>query len=361
MTRSVRNIFLAAGAFSGLLALGGCGGGGGGGSLNGVPPVAFTYPSSLATSTSSDTVDGFISPYAINTGTSTLVSVLPSVSGSTTPSAGSIKISVDPIALPSPSSAIEPAFVVTFNPADITSTPLSLASPLDSLPTLPCTGCLKTVQAPAIVNGVPTTTMVTFTYLDPTSASFPLTYSALGMWTKPTTVGSLDWPYVGGAFSAGVLTRGIDLPTTGTASYNGYFIGRYAASTSGALGSSLPAPGTYLVGANAQASADFSGAGAVTFMTSGTMVTNEATSVVSAASGLNLASSTMTINRGLTSNSFAGSVGTQAGGMVGQIVGGFYGQPATTAPFAPPEMGGSLSVGDSTGNKNMVGSFALKR
>jgi hypothetical protein len=348
MIRSVRNTFLAAGAFWGLLALGGCGGGGG--ALNGVPPVAFTYPSSLANSTANDTVDGFMSPYKLNATTPSLVSVLPSVSG-TTPSAGTIAISVAAIALSSTVS--EPAFVVTFDPTSISGTVLT-NSPLAS-----CASCLKTVTAPAIVNGVATTTMVTFTYLDPTAAS--LTYSALGMWSKPTTVGSSDWPYVGGAFSAGVLTRGIDLPTTGTASYSGYFIGRYAASTSGALASSLPGPGTYLVGANAQADANFGGAGTVTFSTSGTMVTNEATSAVTAASGLNLASSTMTITRGLTSNSFTGSVGTQAGGLSGQIVGGFYGPPATTAPYAPPEMGGSLSVGDSTGTKNMAGSFALKK
>lgn len=357
MNRNVRRIFLAAGAFSGLLALGGCGGGGGG-SLVGVPPVAFTYPSSLASSTSSDTVDGFISPYAIDTGTPKLVSVLPSVSG-TTPSAGTIKIAVNAITLPS--SAIEPAFVVTFDPAG--GTPPSLTSPLDNLATFPCAGCLKTVQAH--VNNDPTKEMVTFTYLDPTSASFPLTYSALGMWSKPTTTGTggipdSSWPEIGGAFSAGVLTRGVDLPTTGTANYSGYFIGRYAASDTD---TNLPAAGRYLVGANAQAVANFSGAGAVTFSTSGTMVTNEAGGTGPAsASGLDLSTTApMTITRASTSNSFAGSVSSTTGGMTGQIVGGFYGPPATTSPFAPPEMGGSLSVGDTGGNKNMVGSFALKK
>jgi hypothetical protein len=270
---------------------------------------------------------------------------------------------VNAIALPTPSTDTEPAFVVTFNPADSTSTPLSLASPLASLPTLPCNGCLKTVTAPAIVNGL-TTATVTFTYLDPTSASFPLTYSALGMWTKPTTTGTggiqdSSWPEVGGAFSAGVLTRGIDLPTTGNASYNGYFIGRYAAS---GTFTTLPAPGTYLVGANAHADVNFSAPGAVTFSTFNTMVTNEAGGTpAAAASGLDLASSTMTITRDPTSNSFTGSVGNTLTGLSGQIAGGFYGQPSTTAPYAPPEMGGSLLVGNSGGTINMVGSFALKK
>jgi len=223
--------------------------------------------------------------------------------------------------------------------------------------------CLRTATAPAVVNGTATAT-VTFTYLDPTSASFPLTYSALGMWTKPTTTNGgnpdPDWPQVGGAFSAGVMTRGIDLPTTGTAFYNGYFIGRYA--------TSVPPPGisagTYAVGANASATADFGanlGAGAVSFSTLNTHIAPESTTGLGTPipySGLDLAATALPITRTAISNVFSGTV-TTSSTLPGQINGAFYGPPATTTPFAPPEAGGSVAV---TGtNQNMVGSFALKK
>jgi len=372
-----RSVFLAAGALLGLLTLGGCGGGGGGGGGNpdGIAPVAFVYPPSLAQATPTDNVDGFMSPYAFNPTvtpndptTPSLVSVLPTVSG-TSPSAGTIAITVAPIPLPSPSIATEPGFVVTFNPADSTSTLLT-NSPLNFLPTLvgvsgPCMDCLRTATAPAVVNGTATAT-VTFTYLDPTSVSFPLTYSALGLWTKPTTTGTgntpdPNWPEVGGAFSAGVMTRGIDLPTTGTASYNGYFIGRYATSVPPATGISA---GTYAVGANASATADFGanlGAGAVSFSTLNTHIAPESPTGLGTPipySGLDLTATALPITRTATSNMFSGTV-TTSSTLSGQINGAFYGPPATTTPFAPPEAGGSVAV---TGtNQNMVGSFALKK
>src|SRR5512135_2087549 len=371
-----RRAILAAAALLGLLTLGGCGGGGGGspGTPDSGMPTAFTYPTSLSTATSTDNVEGFMSPYAFNPSTTnpptpSLVSVLPTVSG-TSPSAGTIAITVAAIQLPPPSTSIEPAFVVTFNPADSSSTVLT-NSPLDVLPTLvgvsgPCVGCLKTVTVQATSTTTPAP--VTFTYLDPTSVSFPLTYSALGMWTKPTTTGTggapdANWPEVGGAFSAGVMTRGIDLPTTGSASYSGYFIGRYATSIVPQTGI---AAGTYVVGANASATADFGanlGAGAVSFSTSNTQIAPESSSGLGTPipfSGLNLSSvSPMQITRTLTSNAFAGTAVTSNSALSGPIQGGFYGQPATTAPFAPPEAGGSLSVNGA--NQNMVGSFALKK
>jgi len=207
---------------------------------------------------------------------------------------------------------------------------------------------------------------VTFTYLDPTSTTFPLTYSALGMWTKPTTTGTngatdSNWPEVGGAFSAGVMTRGIDLPTTGTAFYNGYFIGRYATSVPPATGISA---GTYVVGANASATADFGanlGAGAVSFSTLNTHIAPESTTGLGTPipySGLDLAATALPITRTAISNVFSGTV-TTSSTLSGQINGAFYGPPATTTPFAPPEAGGSVAV---TGtNQNMVGSFALKK
>ena len=45
--------------------------------------------------------------------------------------------------------------------------------------------------------------------------------------------------------------------------------------------------------------------------------------------------------------------------MTGEIKGNFYGPPNATAPYAPPELGGSLAVGSST--QSMIGSFVLKK
>lgn len=344
-------------ALSGLLALAGCGGGGGGGGpASTMTLVAYTYPPSLATATSGDAVSGFMSPYALNTNAATpqLDSVLPTVLGASA-SAGKIAITVSDILLPS--GGTEPAFVVTFDSA---AGSLLVNSPLDSVG---CTGCLKTAQEPAtqVVGGGSAGT-VTFTYLDPSSPSFPLNYSTLGMWTKLTTVGSATWPEVGGAFSGGIVTRGVDLPTTGTAAYNGYFLGRYVTS------SPFPTVGTYVVGANAHAQVDFSGAGAVTFSTSSTNISKELSGgglgPPQPELNLNLSSASMTISRTTTSNSFAGGAGTLTNafgmGVTGQIKGAFYGAPAFTVPYAPPEMGGSLAVSNSTNTQTMVGSFALK-
>ncbi|HVC10779.1 MAG TPA: transferrin-binding protein-like solute binding protein [Burkholderiales bacterium] len=154
----------------------------------------------------------------------------------------------------------------------------------------------------------------------------------------------------------------MDLPTTGTAAYNGYFIGRYVTSTP------FPAVGTYVVGANANAQVDFSGAGAVTFSTSYTHISKELSGgglgSPQQVLGLDLSSAPMTISRTTMSNSFAGGAGTLTNafgmGANGQIAGAFYGPPASTAPYAPPEMGGSLAVSNPTNTQSMVGSFALK-
>jgi len=357
-------------ALSGLLALAGCAGGGGGpGIPDNTPAVPFTYPASLTDATSTDNVDGIISPYALDGAGTTISTVSTTVFG-TSPSAGKITITISDITLPL-SGGTEPGFVVTFDPTSGSSTP---NSPLESLPSIPasfpgssllCTGCLKTTTAPAVVNGVTTTTMVTFIYLDPTSASFPLKYSALGMWTKPTDPLNLSWPEVGGAFSAGVMTRGVDLPTTGSAQYEGYFIGRYATSlnqSTGGSDTSAHSAGTYIVGANASATATFGAAGSVMFQTTNTFITPEAGGPAVAESRLNLTSTAMPIVATSTSNGFAGAVGTGATGFFagapGTIAGAFYGPPATTTPFAPPEAGGALSVNNPT--QSMVGSFAVK-
>ena len=349
---------LGAGTLSVLLALAGCGGGGGG--AGGAPAVAFVYPSSLATAESTDTVGGFTSPYALHTDTTApqLVSV-PQTVLANVPATGRITFTVSAIQLPSEPSP-EPAFVVTFDLSN-SGSPLP-SNPLDSPSLSPnCSGCLRTVTMPASdLAGNPLTQAVTFTYLDP--ASSPLNYSTLGMWTKPSAVSTI-WSEVGGPFSAGVVTRGIDLPITGTASYDGFFIGRFA--TSDTTDPSLP-PGTYIVGANAHVVVNFSGGGAVTVSTSNTQISRElgagALDIPVAEPRLDLSTTTaMTITRTPTSNVFLGVPGTLTNGFGmnenGQlgIGGAFYGPPTATAA---PELGGSLAVGNPS--QSLVGSFALK-
>jgi hypothetical protein len=72
----------------------------------------------------------------------------------------------------------------------------------------------------------------------------------------------------------------------------------------------------------------------------------------------------MAITQPPTSNAFQGEGGTLTNGFEmganGQIGGAFYGPPAATTPFAPPELGGSLAVGTVNQKMRMVGSFGLK-
>lgn len=346
---------------SGLLALAGCAGGGGGGGPASalIPALTYQYPSSLSTATPADPIGGAIAPYALDP-TSTppqLASIPPAVLGA---SAGSGKLTITVSNIPLPSGVNEPSFVVTFDPTS--GSPLS-TGPLDGIG---CSGCFMTTTAPAtsVSDGKPAGT-VTFTYLNPSSKTFPLKYSTLGIWTKPTTVsGAGAWTEVGAAFSAGVVTRGIDLPTTGTASYSGFFIGRYSNSDSTTPG--LPPAGIYQVGANAQAQVNFGGKGAVMFSTSHTQISGGGLLAPTPEPNLDLSTNTpMTINRTVTSNSFAGGSGTLTNalhmGDSGQIAGSFYGPPAATAPYAPSEMGGSLAVSNASKTQEMVGSFALKK
>lgn len=119
--------------------------------------------------------------------------------------------------------------------------------------------------------------------------------------------------------------------------------------------------GTYLVGANASATADF-GVGTVSFSTTNTQISAESPTLGApiAHSDLDLTATALPITRTATSNYFLGSVTTTSSTLSGQIQGGFYGPPATSGDFAPPEAGGSLTVSNGT-DQNMVGSFALKK
>jgi hypothetical protein len=340
---SGRSGALIAGTLSALLALGGCGGGGGGG---GGSAAGFSYPSSLAAAKSTDSVSGFVAPYALDPDpvTPALVSVPLTVVavGSVT---GTLTFTVEAMQLPS-GAGIEPRFVVPFNPA---TSGMNLSNtPLDGLS---CADCL--ITQPVVGN-------VTFTYLGP--ASFPLNYSTFGMWSKPSSQ-SPSWPEVGGIFSAGVLTRGIDLPVTWVPThYDGYFIGRLSTSDTTA---SYPV-GTYLVGAHAHAVVDSSGG--VTFTIVSTNIFQEMSGGGLAAPILSpelslTSTAAMPINRSsTTSTQFGpGELTTSPLVMAGEIKGAFYGPPAGTA--GPPELGGSLAVQNSSQapTQSMLGSFALKK
>lgn len=334
-----------------LATLGGCAGGGGGGRSG--SPDGDVYPP-LASATIANTGDGVSEVYSLSPDSNQMILTTADISvvPNNSPTPGRITITVSGIPIPG---GPEPDFFVTVDPAtDLT---ILENSPLGGSTLSPqCANCLTTGQVQADDGQ-----MVTFLYLDPDSVN--LTYSAMGLWSKPTSLGSPnDGTVVGGAFSIGVLTRGSDLPTSGTATYDGFFVGRYATSDTDTMGA--PAPGTYAVGANAHGDVDFGGPGSVVFSTLNTNIALEGPGVTLgapvAAPRLDLLSSPMTIARTATSATFTGNISTDD--MSGTISGAFYGRPTTIGtPAAPPELGGALSVVNDANTQSMVGGFTLKR
>jgi hypothetical protein len=314
--------------------VGGCGGGGGGGSP-GVNP-AFVYPT-LPAATLNTANSGVTSIYSKTTGNQ-LAALGGTITGSFNGPAPSLNITVNGI-------VSEPAFGFTVNNPAALGIALT-NSPLNSL-TLPCTNCLRagTVTASDLQT-------VSIIYLDPSSASAALTYSTLGLWSKPSSIPGN--PDVGAAFSIGVVTRPQDLPIFGTANYNGFMVGRYADGTA-----------TYLVGANATAVATFGISGAnpassVAFTTADTHILQEGSVGPPVLQlGLNL-TGTLTYNAG--SNALAGPLtapGVAAGGVMNGTAKAKYYGPPTGADATPAEFGGAFFVSNLT--QQMNGSFALKK
>jgi hypothetical protein len=150
-----------------------------------------------------------------------------------------------------------------------------------------------------------------------------------------------------GAGAVGVATRRADLPTTGTATYSGAFIGLQLENSDRAL-----------VEANARSMANF-GTGVVSFET-----TNSLTRGGIADPTLDLVG-TMTFQSsdGVRQNELRGPVSTK-GGMTGEVRGHFFGPASSTS--APPELSGSVAVksrGATVGGegRSMVGGFVMKR
>jgi hypothetical protein len=309
-------------------ALTGCGGGGSGGSGLGATP-GFAYQELL--NASNDKIGGFSSAYTLSDPPgNVLTSTAAAAGGTVSASRNGPEFTFIVTGLQIGAGLTEPQFQFTVNFV----TPAGAFGTLHPLAGQPCVGsCFRTGTADG----------VSFTYLDLAAAG--MTYSTLGLWSKPSTV--VANTEVGGAFAFGVLTRGVDIPTSAlaNATYTGPFVGRYADGTD-----------VYTVGATATAAADFSSR-TVTFNTtnsrrSGTLDL-----------GLNLTGA-LTYLPG--TNSLEGTVATVplGHGMSGIAKGAFFGPGGSTvATSAPAELGGVVAVSNSptTPDKSMVGSFALKK
>jgi transferrin binding protein len=181
------------------------------------------------------------------------------------------------------------------------------------------------------------TTRRTVTYLAPDAAStypYKLQFSSLGVWNT-TDVASGQMTNAA-AFSVGTRTLGSDIPTTGTATYNGAM-----------LGVAVEGGSQYSVSANASALANF-GARNVSMQTTNSMRTDLATGAAGAAPGYNM---TGTLTYPAATNSLSGTL-TTADGKTGAATGNFYGPRAA-------ELGVTFNLGAPSGT--LVGGAALKR
>jgi hypothetical protein len=285
-------------------------------------------------------VGGLSAAEALSKTSNTLNSIAPGAGGTAvinlnSPSAGAYTVNVS--AIPHPSGAPEAAFSFQVVPANM--------APLANVQGTGCPSCFRT-GTPQASDGQ------TVQLIDLDLAAAQFNYSTLGLWAKPS-VANPAGREVGGAFSFGVLTRGVDLPTTGTANYNGFMVGRYAGAAVDENGATLPT-NTYTVGATATAAANFgdrtvSFATAETHRTAGVATTSD--------QRLNLSG---TLNYAPGSNRLSSTSFASPGyGMTGSASASFYGP--SSAASAPPELGGGFAVQNPAGSQSMMGSFALKR
>lgn len=158
-------------------------------------------------------------------------------------------------------------------------------------------------------------------------------YQTFGIWNTGGGTGSGTY----GAMSAGSMTAGSAIPTSGTATYSGITGGRYV-DGSGAY---------FFTGSSMSAAANFATRNIV-FSTTGTQVTADLLNV-SNNSGLNM-SGTLTYSP--ATNQITGSVATGSG-MTGSVNGRFYGP-------AAQEIGGTFSV-SGAGLEGYSGAFGGKR
>jgi C-lobe and N-lobe beta barrels of Tf-binding protein B len=197
----------------------------------------------------------------------------------------------------------------------------------------------------AVVNGLRVdtasvsdgTTRRTVTYLAPDAAStnpFKLQFSSLGVWNT-TDIASGQMTNAA-AFSVGTRTLGTDIPTTGTANYQGAM-----------LGVAVEGSSQFSVSASAAAQADF-GARNVSVQTTNSVRTDMATGAAGAAPGYNMSG---TLTYPAATNALSGTM-TTADGKTGTASGNFYGPQAA-------ELGMTFKLTSPTGT--LVGGAALKR
>jgi len=275
------------------------------------PPPAYTLTSAL---TATSALEG---PSQAFTTDSAAMTLAPSSGGtlsgqgtSTTAGIQSLSINVTNVA--------GVTFSETFLASDIaTSTPISGQAPR------------------ALLSGSKTASdgsVRSLTILDVASGGF--NYMLLGLWEYASAAVATSTS--GQAFVVGSATRPSEIPVTGTASYSGVMVGRYAD------GAAL-----WTATASASATADFANR-SVAFSTANTQIANQA--VTQAAPTLNLSG---TLTYPAATNNLAGTLST-TGGLTGPSAARFYGPAAV-------EVGGVFFVKDAANTKQMTGFFGLKQ
>lgn len=166
-------------------------------------------------------------------------------------------------------------------------------------------------------------------------------YQSYGVWISNLNSSSGT---VGGG-SAGTLTTGAAIPTSGSANFSGTSAGTYTSSSGNA----------YLTGSSMSASVNFA-TRSLSFATTGTQILLSNGSWQST-SGLN---TTGTLSYGSGSNLVTGSnLATAGGGGVAAMTGG-----TVTAKFYGPsanELGGTFAVRAGAGVESYAGAFGSKR
>jgi transferrin binding protein len=312
MKKSVLAVLLASGI---LGACGGGGGGGGGGTRpsDTVPASDPTPPAATLDPLGQIPATGNHIDYTLATGlTATELGSSAALNGAATPSVSLSNAPSIRVAIP------ELNADDTFTAADVSST-------LDTF---------FRINTASHSDG---TTTRTVTYVAPDTGDtnpFKLQFSSLGVWnTTDIATGNVTQAV---AFSVGTRTLGSDIPTTGTANYNGFM-----------LGNAFEGASQYSVNANAAALADF-GARSVNYSTQGSAKTDLRTGAISQAANYDM-SGTLRYAAGV--NALSGTV-TTADGKTGTATGAFYGPQAS-------ELGTTFKLTSPTGT--LVGGAALKR
>jgi hypothetical protein len=167
--------------------------------------------------------------------------------------------------------------------------------------------------------------------------SLTMQYSALAVWRN---IRHPDWSQTAGV--VGIATPASDLPRTGTAQYNGRFIGTYTEDRT-----------VFRVEAAALSTANF-GTGVVSFETKNSLRNGFDMQQMDLIGSMTIQSGTSRVQ---------GPVSTKIPGMAGEARGSFFGP--SSASSAPPELGGTVGVksnGDvSLPPRSMIGGFVMKR